>query len=300
MKKILITGASGLVGSRFVELYGHEYQLITPGYPDFDLINKNSINNVFTRYNPETVVNLAAFTDVGIAEGQRNNKDELCYKINVDGTRNLISLIDPVKIHLIHISTDYVFSGAVDDPGPYEESKAPETDPNKLSWYGFTKAEGERIIKNTLGDKVTILRINFPVRAHYDLKLDFLRKPLSLYDQNKLYPLFSDQQLSITYIDQMSEVLKTLAEKKIFGVYHASTSDTASPHELISYLLEKTGRDKNRLEKSSLVEYLKNNPNARYPVKGGLRVEKTEASLGFKFFSWQKVIDELIAQGLGS
>jgi dTDP-4-dehydrorhamnose reductase len=299
VKKILITGASGLVGSRFVELFGKKYQLITPEYPDFDLTNIESIKKILTDYNPEVVINLAAFTDVGKAEEQRDDKNGNCYQINVEGTKNLISLIDSKTIHLIHISTDYVFSGAIEDPGPYAEEKTPETDSAKLSWYGFTKAEGERIIKNTLGNDMTILRINFPVRAKYDLKLDYLRKPLSLFDQGKLYPLFYDQQVSITYIDEMCQVLDKIIEGKIYGILHATTPNTASPYDLIAYLLNKTGRDSSKLQKASIIEFAKNNPSIRYPIKGGLDPIKTQGLLGMKFLPWEKVVDELILQGLG-
>jgi dTDP-4-dehydrorhamnose reductase len=299
VKKILITGASGLVGSRFVELYGNKYQLITPEYPDFDLTNIESIKKILTDYNPEVVINLAAFTDVGKAEEQRDNKNDSCYQINVEGTKNLISFFDPKTIHLIHISTDYVFSGSVEDPGPYAEDKLPETDSAKLSWYGFTKAEGERVIKNTLGNDMTILRINFPVRAKYDLKLDYLRKPLSLFNQGKLYPLFYDQQVSITYIDEMCQVLDKIIEGKMYGTFHATTPNTASPYDLIAYLLNKTGRDSSKLQKASIIEFVKNNPSIRYPIKGGLNPVKTEELLGMKFLPWEKVIDELILHGLG-
>ena len=61
-----------------------------------------------------------------------------------------------------------VFSGA---SGPYKETDIPETDTDKLTWYGFTKAEAERVI----GDKGTIVRIIYPVRQKYNLKLDYLK-----------------------------------------------------------------------------------------------------------------------------
>lgn len=299
-RKILLTGSSGLVCSRFVELYGKNYDLATPDYPDFDLTDIENVKKTVSEANPEVIVNFAAYTNVGEGENQRDDKNGDCWKINVEGVKNLISTLNP-KIRFIQISTDMVFSGSNEDPGPYEEKHTPETDSKKVTWYGFTKGEGERTVLKSLGQEATILRLIYPVRAKFEAKADYIRKPLSLFDEEKLYPIFNDQQVSIAFIDEVALALKTIIDKDVKGVFHASSSNTTTPYELISYVIEKVRGKKDVVQSSSLKEFLKKVDNpVRYPMFGGLKVERTEKELGIKYSTWKEIVDKLISQGLGA
>ncbi|MFC1625693.1 SDR family oxidoreductase [Patescibacteria group bacterium] len=297
MKKVYVTGSGGLVGSRFVELCRDKYNFITTDFPDIDITDKQSLADLLKNENPDIIVHFAAYTNVGEAESQRNDKNGDCWKINVLGTKNLVSLIDSTKTRFIHISTDMVFSGASADPGPYKESHKPEENPDEVTWYGYTKAEGERIVKKNLKKDVTILRLIYPVRAKYALKLDYLRKPLSLFDEGKLYPLFNDQQVSIAFIDEITMALEKIIEGNHKGVFHASSRDTTTPYELISYAIEKVRGQKGVVKAISLKQYLKKVDNpVRYPMFGGLKVDETEKTLGIKFRTWKEIVDEIVRQ----
>lgn len=277
MDKILVTGASGLVGSRFVEMYADKYQFLTPDYIELDITNSESVKSYLAKNKPDTIVNFAAYTNVSEAEKQKGDKNGDCWKINVNGVKNLLG-----DHFLIHISTDMVFSGA---SGPYKETDLPETDPAKLTWYGFTKAEAERLI----GDKGTILRLIYPVREKYDLKLDYLRKPLSLFEQGKLYPLFVDQQINIAYIDEVAMALDKIIQGKLPGVYQAASRDLTTPHELISYYISKA-KNIDFSGQKGIVD------PARYPKYGGLDVRFTQEKLGIKFSSWKEIVEKLAAK----
>ena len=102
--KILVLGGSGLVGSRFIELYADKYEFSTPKSPEFDLINLESVKSYSNKHNFEIVVNFAAYTDVTQAETQRNDKNGECWKVNVLGIQNLVQVFSDK--HLIQISTD--------------------------------------------------------------------------------------------------------------------------------------------------------------------------------------------------
>ena len=165
MSKILIIGASGLVGSRFVELSKYKDVLVCPGQNVLDI----------TKDNPEIpeadiIINFAAYTNVSEGENQRGDKNGLCWKLNVEGTKNLLEASK--NKFFIQVSTDLVFSGV---SGPYSENDVSEKDSSKVTWYGYTKGQAESLCSGR-----TILRLIYPVRAKYDLKLDYLRKPLSL------------------------------------------------------------------------------------------------------------------------
>lgn len=291
MSAILIIGASGLVGSRFVELHSKKEELLTPDHGELDITNRQSVLEYFTKHQPSVVINFAAYTSVGEADKQRGDKTGECWKLNVDGVQNLLNAMLS-STFFVQISTDYVFSG---QSGPYVEKDLPETDSDKVTWYGFAKAEAER-----LSNGHAILRVVYPVRSKFDKKLDYLRKPLKQYDDGKLLPLFSDQQVSITFIDEACFAIEKIIEKKLNGVFHAGSKDIATPLELVSYLLHKTRDEHDSLKSWSIEEFFATGASpVRYPKLSGLRVEETEEKLGIKFSTWREIIDKLIFQGLG-
>lgn len=300
---ILVTGSEGLVGSRFIEISEHKNYLHPPKEVELDITDQAEIKALISSYNFSAVVHFAAFTNVDEAEKQRGDKESDCWLVNVEGTKNLVEAILPLKtkIHFVFISTDMVFPGTREDPGPYLENHPLDHDPSQLTWYGYTKAQAEKVVKETLGEQATILRLIYPVRASFEGKLDFLRKPLKLFDEGKLYEVFSDQQISVTFIDEACKALDKILSANHRGVFHASSRDTTTPFEIISYCLEKARGVKDAVKPITLEEFLRktNIPNYRYPKYGGLSTAITEHKLGITFSSWREIVDKLVIQGLG-
>ncbi len=295
--KLLITGANGLVGSHFVENYSdpeNNIIILSPTKDELDIVDQKSVENFLQLNNPDAIIHFAAFTDVSKAEEERNNKKSVCWIVNVEGTANLVKAASISNIYFIHISTDVVFSGLKDNPGPYNEDYPPEENSNFLSWYGWTKREAEKIVKNNLINSA-ILRIANPVRAQYKEKLDYVRKILKQFDENKLYPMFEDQYLTLTYVNEVTEVLKVLLEKKLSGIYHVSSTNIFTPYKLANLLIEKARGKKDAVKPSSMEVFLKDNPS-RYPQYGGLKVAKTQNKLNLKFMSWEETIVSLAKQ----
>jgi dTDP-4-dehydrorhamnose reductase len=297
VKKIYVTGSKGMVGSRFLELTSKRYKILSPEIDQLDITDGEAVDSFFKKDKPDYLIHLAAFTDVGGAENERGDKKGMCWNINVEGTKNLAEASKKYGTFMVYISTDMVFPGSEENPGPYNEAEKLENNPDKVTWYGYTKGQGERDVLEILGDKCAILRIIYPVRAKFDQKLDYIRKPLSLFDEGKLYPMFTDQQVSISFIDEIVRVLEKVVKDKKSGIFHASSKDTTTPHELISYVIKKARGVKGAVKESSLKEFLKNTDNpVRYPMYGGLRVEKTEQELGIKFSTWKQIADSIISQ----
>ena len=289
--KLLVTGANGLVGSHFVENYNGT--LLCPSREELNITIERSIEHFFKLNKPEAIIHFAAFTDVSEAEKERNNKKAPCWIINVEGTANLVRAIS-YQPYFIYISTDVVFSGSKDNPGPYGEDHPVEENPNLLSWYGWTKAEAEKIVVNNLRNG-TVVRIANPVRANYALKLDYVRKILQVFDNKELYPMFNDQYLTLTYINDVTKSLKILLEKQLSGIYHISSNNIFTPFKLANYLIEKARGKKDKVQPISIENFLKENPS-RYPHYGGLKVQKTQQILNLKFRNWEEVIDILAKQ----
>src|SRR3989338_1920470 len=106
--KVYITGSHGMVGSRFLELLPKDFIPLSPEIDRLDITDKASVDSFFERERPNIVVHFAAYTNVGKGEKERNDKNGSCWKINVEGSKNLAEASKKFGLHLIHVSTDYV------------------------------------------------------------------------------------------------------------------------------------------------------------------------------------------------
>ncbi|OGD83324.1 hypothetical protein A2572_04630 [Candidatus Collierbacteria bacterium RIFOXYD1_FULL_40_9] len=291
-EKVLVIGGTGLVGSHFVEK-SYDFKILAPSTSELNLQNEQSIANYLQEHNPDWIINFAAYTDVNGAENQRGDESGLCWQINVDGVSSLLK--NYKSNNFIQISTDMVFEGSKENPGPYDENSKPPENYDNLTWYGWSKNRGEKLVLDRGG---TVVRIIYPVRANFAGKLDYIRGPLFKIASGKMHPLFSDQQISITYINELTQALKTIIAGDHHGIFHVS-SDTTNPFDLISKVLSEIGEDPQQLKPSSVVEFLKTQgPAYRYPLYGGLKSKQTEEILDLHFSTWQTVVENLVGEGL--
>jgi dTDP-4-dehydrorhamnose reductase len=296
MKRILVIGASGMVGSRFLELASKNFEIVPADEKMLDITDNAAVEKYFALNRFDTVINFAAFTNVDGAEADKGNEDGITYRLNALGPKNLAEVCNKNNIFLIHISTDFVFPGTESFPGPYdEESPLPETS-DGIGWYGWTKNRAEFIL-NKVSKKYAIIRYGYPFRAAaYDVKKDWARNLLKLYDEQKLYPLFDDQVQSVLFIDDLVKPLSKIINEKFTGIFHIASSDTTTPYEAGSYLLGKYADKPVKLQKGSMIEFLKAPGRTPRPRLGGLKVEKTEEKLGVKFRTWREMVDEFVNQ----
>jgi len=143
---LLVTGASGLLGNKIVELAKNDYTVILlhktkPLHLNslkLGIIDTIEVLNLFHKLKPDVVIHTASETNVDKCETEK----EHAWKINVDGTRNIAVACSQVGAKLVYISTDYVFDG---EKGLYDE----EDKPNPVNYYGLIKLEGEKqVIKH--------------------------------------------------------------------------------------------------------------------------------------------------------
>lgn len=285
-----------MVASKFVDLVKNEYEITVSDEKTLDITDNNALEKYFDENVFDVVINFAAFTNVDGAEAQRDDETGLVWKLNVEAPKNLAIICKNKNIFLIHISTDFVFRGNEEDPGPYTEDSAIPDSPEGLGWYAWTKNRAEKEIEKS-EVRYAIVRYGYPFRAsEYELKKDWARNLLGLYNEQKLYPLFDDQIQSVIFIDDLTVPLSKIINNEISGIFHIVSKDTTTPYEIGSYLLGKYAGKSVEIQKGSMVEFLKSPGRTPRPRLGGLKVEKTEQILNLEMPTWKQMVDKFIDQ----
>lgn len=243
-------------------------------------------------YLPDTIINFAAHRNANTAESQRDNKRGSAWMTNVVGAENLSKVCRTYGIYLLHISSDLVFGGKEEKKGPYAENDIPENDPENLTWYGWTKRLAEQAVM-TNSKNSCVVRIGNVSKPIYDPSLDYIGKIQWLFDTNNSYPLFFDQQITLTHIPELVNALVGLIDARLNGVIHMASDTVTTPVQVAEYLLRKTRPDKATIKQVSIDDYLKTHPN-RYPKHGGLKSQVTQKVLGKNYMPWQGVVDYYI------
>jgi dTDP-4-dehydrorhamnose reductase len=225
-KKLLVTGASGLLGSKIVKITRENYKVI-PLYSSkplnsnslkLDITEREQVFSLFKKVKPDIVVHAASETNVDKCETEK----EHAWKVNVDGTRNIAHACNKAEAKLIYISTDYVFDG---EKGNYQEHDKP----NPINYYGFTKLEGEKQVINTCKNYV-ILRTSVLYGWH-PWKQNFATWIINQLKQNKEITVVEDHYNTPTLAENLAEITIEALQKDLQGLYHASGSQRISRYE---------------------------------------------------------------------
>lgn len=288
--KIFATGATGLVGSRFVDMFASQYEVInldlTTGV---DITKAETVQAALNKHHDAVaIIHLAAFTDTNQAMAQKGDKTGSCYLVNVEGTRIVAEAAKSHNLHMIHVSTDFVFDGTQNTP--YTETDKP----SPIEWYGETKAMAEQVVEQS-GASYAIVRISYPYRASYDAKPDLIKKIRAGLESGKLYPQFTDTTITPTWIDDIARTFDALIRRKKTGIYHACGSTSLSPYELARTVAIAYGFDPSVVKEGSLAEYLKTatRPYARHVAMSN---NKASSELGLKFADLATGIGEIKKQ----
>lgn len=245
MLKIALTGADGLVGSRIIELLKNDFEFIPLSQKSMDITNKEQVNNALKNLDFDIFFHLAAYTNVPGAETNR----ELCFKINVEGTRNVFEIVQEKQKKFVYVSTDFVFDGK--NPPYFEDSN-----PNPAGIYAQSKFEGEQVVKG----QAMIVRIAYPYRAKFELKKDFFRTFKFYLEDNKPLSMITDSLMTPTFIDDIAYGLKYLFNNYKSEIYHLVGSQSISPFDAALKVAHTFGLNKSLIGKITFEEYVKNKP----------------------------------------
>lgn len=303
--KILVTGLTGLVGSRFAELLGESYEFEGIGRKTgADITDKTSITQKISSLDASIVLHLAAKTDVDGCEEDKETdnkflklknpgnkewiKQKTAWVVNVFGTQNIVEACQKNNKKLIYVSTDFVFDGNISQGEAYEE----EDIQNPINWYGRTKYEGEKIVMNSGLDWI-IVRLAYPYRASIANKNDFSQIVLQKLKSGQKLNMVTDHVMTPTFIDDFVYAVDSLIKTNSSGVFHTVGDQFISPFDAANLIASKFNLDRNLISQTSRAEYFKG--KAQRPFFLGLRNDKIE-EMGIKMKTFEQGLDEIKKQ----
>ena len=222
--EILGTGLSGLVGSKFVDLFSQKYS-----FSNLDLsvgVDITDIESVRAKVRQSTspvIIHMAAFTDATKAWEQSGDTHGICYKVNVLGTENIAKAAAEFGKHMIHISTAFVFDGNKQTMYVEDDNTSP------IEWYGYTKAKAEEVVQASQASW-TIFRIDQPFRSDVFSRPDTAHKLAENLKKPGFKP-FKDHWFAPTIIEDLSQVLDWAITHKPSGIFHATCNKKVSDYE---------------------------------------------------------------------
>lgn len=275
-KRILITGASGQLGNSVLSQLYEKYELLATDinvhnintlnipFAVLDITNFEQIKSTLSNYNPDVIINLAAFTDV---DGCELNPDK-AYLLN---TKSVEMLSANFNGQFIQISTDYVFDGY---NGPYSE----DDNTNPLSIYGKTKLEAEKILQE-FGKNWCILRTNVLFDNYNGTETSFIKWVIDSLKSNKSIKVVDDQWNNPTWTQSLAEVIELVINKNVKGLYNYGGADYLNRFEFAQIIADIFNLDKTLLSSISTNNL---NQTAPRPLKGGLKTGKIEKEFDIK------------------
>lgn len=229
MRKILITGGAGQLGSDVRSELSEKVNTVSVDIPDFDITDLEATVRHLRCVGPSDVIHCAAFADVDACESHQDQ----AYAVNSIGTRNMAIAARKVGARFIYISTDYVFEGT--KPVPYDEFD----EPNPRTVYGKSKLMGERYVQQQLHEYF-IVRIAW---LYGRTGRNFVKTILRLARGNEPLRVVQDQYGTPTWTIDVARQLQHLLETEAYGTYHATSQGSCSWYEFARAILEEASLD---------------------------------------------------------
>lgn len=230
--KFLITGGTGQLGYDLriglLEKGINEENILVPKRCELDITKEEVVKNYILNNKPDVIFHCAAYTAVDRAEEEK----DLCFDINVNGTKYLTEYASKIGAKIIYISTDYVFDGTKN--GEYNPSDI--TSP--INYYGKTKYQGEEIVGSYYNHVIVRISWVFGINGK-----NFIKTMLNLSKTNKELSVVSDQIGSPTYTEDLAKLLIKLSISDIKGTIHATNEGFCSWYDLAKYIFEVNNLD---------------------------------------------------------
>ena len=294
--KILVTGSNGLLGQKLVTLLqqdntvhliasarGKSVLAINQGeYHSLDITNRDEVDDIVASTKPDVIINTAAMTQVDQCETDR----DLCWKANVTSVEYLIRACETYGIHLVHVSTDFIFDGT---RGPLDENEKPAP----VNFYGESKlAAEELILKSSISWSILRTVLVFGITNDMSRSNIVLWVKNSL-EQKKTIQVVNDQWRTPTLAEDLAKGCYLAAKQKATGIFNISGKDFMSPYDIALATADFFKLDKSLIKATDSTQFKQ--PAAR-PLTTGFIIEKARRELGYEPHSFKEGLAILAAQ----
>ncbi|HEX7482326.1 MAG TPA: dTDP-4-dehydrorhamnose reductase [Candidatus Bathyarchaeia archaeon] len=286
--KLLITGASGLYGSKLAqmalsknyEVYSSDIQSLSVygNFVKLDISEKEHVDDTFKTIKPDVVVHAATLTDVDKCELNK----ELAWKINVEGTKNIVEATKNTGSFLIYISTDYVFDG---EKGSYKETDVP----NPINYYGVTKLKAEEIVKTQKEyfiARPSVIYGSTPAAG----KVNFALWLIETLRKRERVKIITDQWNTPTLNTNLAEMTLEVVERKLTGIYHLCGATRISRFEFAEQIADVFSLDKDLIDKVLSSQFTL---PAKRPMDSSLDTSKAQQTLQHKPLEMDMALKQL-------
>ena len=286
MTILVIGGKNGQLAESLRNL--HDKRLKFIGRPQFDFTQHNTMSGVFEQDRPDLIVNTAAWTAVDAAEDHRDE----AYLVNSDGPAYFAELCAGYNIPMIHISTDYVFSGE-------KGTSYVETDPiSPETVYGASKVAGEKAILQAHPHAI-ILRTAWVYSAHGK---NFVRTMINAGAKNPTLRVVGDQKGNPTCSDDLAWTIMKIADQIVgqkwqdnwSGIYHAVGTGDATWYDLAVYALKQAEHYGQKMPSITSIKTEDWPTPAKRPQDSRLNTDKLYKTFAIRLPDWRKSVDNVI------
>ncbi len=283
MIRVMVTGCNGQLGRALRTLYDPdgEYEYLGTDVGELDITDLAAVRSYVAENRPAVIINCAAATNV---DGCEKDTD-LAYRINAIGPRNLAIAAKEAGAEIVHISTDYVFSGeTADQPRNEFDSVCPK------SAYGRTKLAGEEFVK-AFADRYYIIRTAWL----YGEGKNFVRTMLAISENHDRISVVDDQLGNPTSAMELARAIYRLVPTKAYGLYHGTCEGICSWADFAEEIFRLAGKEVS-VERISSKEYKKRFPeSADRPAYSALRNMMFELGTDIRFADWKDALKEYLA-----
>jgi dTDP-4-dehydrorhamnose reductase len=277
--KTLVIGRTGQLAVALKEIGGDD--VVATGRPETDITNASALAAAIRAHQPALVVNASAYTAVDKAESE----PDVAHAVNATGVKRLATVCAQHGLPLIHVSTDYVFSGVTGRPYQTDDPTAP------TNTYGKSKLEGERAVAE-LCPRHLILRTSW---VHSPWGTNFVRTMLRLASSQREISVVTDQLGNPTYAPNLAAAILVAGRLCIadssnapWGTYHVTDAGSTSWYGLACEIFrnaELRGLPRITVKPISTAEY----PTpARRPANSQLDISSFQNQFGLELPHWRE------------
>ncbi len=237
--QIAVIGSTGQLAHDLLAVLdeaGRGIDVIGLSHSEVEVSDLTSLRSALSNRRPDVLINTAAFHQVDLCE----DEPDRTLAVNAVGARNLALICRELDCKLVHLSTDYVFSGSKSSPYVETDPVAP------LNFYGLSKAAGEMAI-SYLWPKHFIVRSSglYGLAGSSGKGGNFVETMLRLAREGRDIRVVSDQTLTPTHTRPLAEQILALFETEDYGIYHATCQGACTWHEFAMEIFDASGLNPN-------------------------------------------------------